>query len=99
MFGFQIDPKQLKPGITRLEVQTALAAEGLNVGTGWGHPMYRQNLWSVPTSKYRIESCAVAEYLIYNKLLACSLSWLHRPQDELECFIEAVRKVMTAYHA
>ena len=99
MFGFQIDPKQLKPGITRLEVQTALAAEGLNVGTGWGHPMYRQNLWSVPTSKYRIESCAVAEYLIYNKMLTSSLSWLHRPQDELECYVEAVRKVMTAYHA
>ena len=99
MFGFQIDPTQLKPGITREEVRKALAEEGLALGYGWGHPMYRQNLWSVPTSKYRIESCAVAEDLIYNKMLTCSLSWLHRPQDELDCYVEAVRKVMTASHA
>ena len=99
MFGFSIDTGQLKPGITRDNVRDALYAEGLYVGYGWGHPMYRQNLWSVPPSKYRIESCAVAEDLIYNRMFASSLTWLHRPKKELELYIEAVRKVMTAYHA
>ena len=99
MFGFYIDPSMLKPGSTRKEVSAALNAEGLPLGNGWGQPMYRQNLWSVPPNKYRIESCAVAEDLIYNRMFTTGLAWLNRPKKELDLFVEAVRKVMTAYLA
>ena len=100
IFGIMVDSEHLKEGITRAEVLDALHAEGVTGAVlGWGQPMYRQNLWSVPPSKYRIESCAVAEDLIYNRMFTTGLAWLNRPKKELDLFVEAVRKVMTAYLA
>ena len=96
-FTFMVDPAALRPGITRKEVIEALRAEGIMVGSGWGHPMYKQTLWSVPQSMYRLASCENAERILHEELICCALSWLMLPKDELELFCQAVEKVMSAY--
>lgn len=96
-FAMHVDLDMLKPGITNKELSEAFAAEGIGFGPGWGHPVYRQNLWSVASSKYRVESSEVAEELIYKRLLSCALQILHCPQETLDKVIECVDKVMAAY--
>ena len=97
-FAVLIDDKQLKPGITLDKVSEAIMAEGFGLFRGWGAPMYRQRLWSVPENLYRIESNEVAEDIVSNKLLVTCCQWLHVPQSDLEKAIESVAKVMAEYH-
>lgn len=97
-FAIMVDNKQLKPGISLQQVAEAICAEGALFIRGWGAPMYKQTLWSVPENLYRIESNAVAEDVVYNKLLVTTCDWLHASQDVLAKAVEAVAKVMGEYH-
>ena len=98
IFAMMIDPKQLKPGIDLDKVSEAFCAEGFWCGRGWGAPMYRQRLWSVPENLYRIESNEVAEDIVSNQLLMLTAPVLHAPQSYLDKIVEAIDKVMTEYH-
>ncbi|MCK9506434.1 MAG: DegT/DnrJ/EryC1/StrS family aminotransferase [Porticoccaceae bacterium] len=98
VYAMILDPTQLKDGIGRTEVLKALHAEGLTgVAEGWGAPMYRQRLWTVPESMYRIESNQVAEDIIDKRLMISSLMWLMADQDDLEKYCQSFEKVMLAY--
>lgn len=98
-FVILIDHRQLKPGRTRDSVLEAVTAEGLTkIGTGWGAPMYKQRLWTIPESMYRIESNQVAEDIIYNQTIVVSKEWLMASRSEQEKFCAAFAKVMSAYH-
>lgn len=99
VFAIMVDHNRLKPGITRTEVIAALNAEGVMVEAGWGFPMYRQILWTVPEEKYRISSNAVAEDIVINQLMQMSLSWLMMPESELDKIAEAFEKVMGHYYS
>ena len=99
IFGIMVDSEHLKPGITRAEVLDALHAEGVTGAVlGWGQPMYRQNLWSVPQSMYRIDSCEVAEKIVCNELMMYVLQWLMLPENELSMVADAFEKVMSHYY-
>lgn len=93
-----VDHTHLKPGITRAEVIAALRAEGIEVGEGWGQPMYRHRLWTVPEDQYRIESNEVAENIVMNQIMITSLTWLMLPKPELAKFCDAFEKVMEVYY-
>ena len=99
MFAIMVDSEHLQPGITRQSVLDALHAEGVTgVDLGWGQPMYRQPLWTVPEDKYRIASCEIAEKIVFNDLMICSLQWLMLPQNELSMVADAFEKVMAHYY-
>ena len=99
MFAIMVDSEHLQPGITRQSVLDALHAEGVTgVDLGWGQPMYRQPLWTVPEDKYRIASCEIAEKIVFNDLMICSLQWLMLPQNELSMVADAFEKVMEHYY-
>ena len=98
MFAVMIDDQMLKPGIDLDQFVAALKAEGLgSLNRGWGAPMYRQRLWSIPESMYRIESNKVAEQIVSKQLLVSGLNWLMAGKDDLDRYAEAVAKVMDAY--
>ena len=96
-FVVMIDPAILRPGLTRQNVLEALAAEGVPTGTGWGGVMYRQKLWSIPASMYRIASSENAERIVQNELLTTDLNWLMLSEEETELYCQAFEKVMAAY--
>ena len=99
IFAIMVDSEHLQENITRQNVLDALHAEGVTgVVTGWGQPMYRQNLWTVPTDKYRIESSENAEKIVCNDLMMCLLQWLMLPQEELSMMADAFEKVMAHYY-
>ena len=100
-FVFLVDDAQLKPGIDISRVEAALNAEGLlDVARTWnGEPIYTYRLWSVPPERYRIESNATAEKIFRRQQMGVSLNWLMAPRADLDRFVEAVDKVMTAYRA
>ncbi len=99
LFAFMVDSANLKEGINRAKVAEAIVAEGsFWVGEGWGQPMYRQNLWTVPENMYRIASNEVTERIIPNDLLVIPLQSLMASQEDLELFCQAVEKVMKAYY-
>ena len=77
VFALTVDPAPLKTGITRDHIIAALQAEGVpEVFPGWYVPVYKHKLWNVEASKYRIESCKVAEEIIYNRVIMFALMWL-----------------------
>ncbi|MCQ2380046.1 MAG: DegT/DnrJ/EryC1/StrS family aminotransferase [Victivallaceae bacterium] len=96
-FGVRLDSDRLKDGITRAEFVKAVCAEDAPVGIGWGNPMYRQKLWSVPENMYRISSCDVAERLATKDLIVIPLQWLMTPREDLSKLADAFEKVMAAY--
>ena len=96
-FPLRVDPAALRPGIDHTKVHEALKAEGVRISMGWGAPMYRQRLWSVPPSMYRLVSCDNAERIVSNELLMFDLTWLMLPQDDLERCCQAFEKVMGEY--
>lgn len=93
-----VDHTHLKPGITRKEVIAALQAEGIEVSEGWGNPMYRHRLWTVPENQYRIESSDVAERIVMKQLMVSSHTWLMVSKKDLDKFCNAFEKVMEAYY-
>ena len=99
IFAIMVDSEHLQPNITRNDVLEALHAEGVTgVVLGWGQPMYRQNLWSIPENMYRIDSCENAEKIVCNDLMMCVLQWLMLPEDELALVADAFEKVMSHYY-
>ena len=96
-YSIMIDPAHLKAGIDRDQVVKALNAEGVTAFIGWGQPMYRQNLWTIPENLYRIESCANAERIVTKELMMLDLTWLMRSEAELDLLVEAFAKVMAEY--
>lgn len=93
-----VDHTHLKENRTREDVIAALNAEGLGIGVSWGNLMYRQRLWTIPESMYRIESCEIAEMLVTKELMALSLTTLMCPREDLENVCRAFEKVMEAYY-
>ena len=96
-FALTLDPAVLRSGLTKLDVQIALNAEGLRIGSGWAGVMYKQRLWTVPPAMFRIASSEMAENIVANEILCCDVEWLMIPQEELELFCQAFEKVMAAY--
>ena len=84
--------------LEKQDVLEALHAEGVNIGIGWhGGVMYRQKLWSVPESMYRIASNENAERLVKNELLVSDLNWLMLSEEDTDLYCQAFEKVMAAY--
>lgn len=98
IYAMILDFEELKAGTTRQNIFEALHAEGLtSIGPGWGAPMNKHRLWTVPEDKYRIESNEVAEDIVLNRLMQCSLSWLMADKNDLQKFAKAFEKVMNAF--
>ncbi|OQA82747.1 MAG: L-glutamine:2-deoxy-scyllo-inosose aminotransferase [Lentisphaerae bacterium ADurb.Bin242] len=97
-FVVMVDHTHLKEGITRKEVLAALQAEGIGISEGWGQPMYRQNLWTVPENQYRIESNEVAETIVMKQIMMSSLTWLMISRSDLDKYCDAFEKVMEEYY-
>ena len=94
-----IDHLQLKPGIDLDRVIAALNAEGCPVARGWGAPMYRQRLWSIPEDRYRIVSSETAELIVGRQLMIAFLPALMMDTADLERFVACFDKVMKEYRA
>ena len=98
VFGIKIDPAVLKPGKTKDDVIAAVAAEGApEVFAGWGAPVFRHKLWNVPASAWRVDSSAVAEDIIANRICLMGIQWLMNDKAALDRLIAAFAKVMKAY--
>ena len=98
VFAITVDPAFLKPGKTKADVIEALNAEGLiEVFAGWGAPTFRQKLWNVSADQYRVESSAVVEDIIANRIILADIRCLMSKPETLELFVEAFRKVMKEY--
>ena len=95
-FVMLLDPKVLKPGYTRKEVQEALAAEGMPCGYGYG-PVYQHLLWNLPKDAFRVHSGKVVEDSSSNRMLTLSHPWLLTGKPMMKALAKSVRKVMTAY--
>ena len=99
MLIIMVDHTRLKDGVTRKDVLNALQAEGISICEGgWGSPIYRQNLWTVPPDQYRIDSSEVAERLIMNEMMGVSLIWLMASESDQDKFCQCFEKVMEAYY-
>ena len=96
-FCIMVDPAKLKPGIDRAKVVEALNAEGVSVFVGWGQPMYRQNLWTVPEDMYRNEGCETAENIIANDLTMMNLQYLMLSEADTHKIADAYEKVLSVY--
>ena len=94
-----IDHRCLKPGIDLDRVIAALNAEGCPIGRGWGAPMYRQKLWTVPEKLYRIESNETAERIVGSELMVAFLTTLMMDAPDLERLVACYDKVMKEYRA
>ncbi|MBO5723065.1 MAG: hypothetical protein J6S19_08120, partial [Lentisphaeria bacterium] len=94
-----LDVDQLKPGITAKDFRAAVQAEGVCAHEMWGQVMYKQNLWTVAPDQFRIDSCEVAEKLVYDRLIHMDLRHLMLPENETALIADAFEKVMNAYHA
>ncbi|NLF16028.1 MAG: DegT/DnrJ/EryC1/StrS family aminotransferase [Lentisphaerae bacterium] len=68
MLTVLVDPKALKPDVTLQDIKTALAAEGLHCGSGYG-PDYRHMLWNLPRRAFRIHSSAMVEETSNRRML------------------------------
>ena len=96
MLALLVDPQALKPGCTLQEIKSALAAEGLPCGSGYG-PVYRHLLWNLPADAYRLHSRAVVEESSTRRLLTLSHNWLLTGRPMMRAMARAIGKVMTAY--
>ena len=97
-FTMLLQVEELHEGITRNEVNQALAAEGFNnLFEGWGAPLHKMPAWNVPADKYVLKDTPVSEKLMTRQVLVCGHQMLLGPAEMVELAAEAVRKVMTAY--
>ena len=55
--------------------------------------------WDTAPDQFRIESCEVAEKMVYNQLSHLTLQYLMLPENETALIADAFEKVMNAYHA
>ena len=98
VLGFLVDHNMLKPGKTIDDIVAAFKAENFKgIGRGWGAPMYRHRLWTVPQAQYRIESKDVCEDVVSNQLLVMSHPWLLADQSVLNKIVEMWQRVMAEY--
>ncbi|MFA6931235.1 MAG: DegT/DnrJ/EryC1/StrS family aminotransferase [Lentisphaeria bacterium] len=98
VYAVKIDPAFLKPGIIRDDIIAALQAEGVpEVFAGWGAPVYKHKLWNVDSAKYRVDSCAITEDIIYHQVMLFSLMWLMAPRADQEKLCNTLEKVMKEY--
>jgi hypothetical protein len=97
-FAFLIDPAVLKEGINHEAFLAAVRAEGVGCSPGgWGAVMYRQKLWSIPESMYRVSSSEKAQEIIANRLGIIGHTWLMLSEDEISKTADAFEKVMSVY--
>lgn len=99
LFAVMIDHTRLKPGVDLAKVVAALQAEGCPVGKGWGDVMYKQIRWTLTPDMYRIASSAVAEEVVYKRLMVSDLMALMMPQEALDLYVKCFEKVMGEYYA
>ena len=92
-----VDHTRLKEGFTRADVLKAIQAEGVTAFEGWGQPMYRQNLWTVPEDMYRNEGCETAESIIANDLTMMNLQYLMLSEADTHKIADAYEKVLSVY--
>ena len=92
-----VDHTRLKEGFTRADVLKAIQAEGVTAYEGWGQPMYRQNLWTVPEDMYRNEGCETAENIIANDLTMMNLQYLMLSEADTHKIADAYEKVLSVY--
>jgi len=97
VFAVTVDPAVLKEGKTKADVIAALNAEGaVELFAGWGAPAFRQTLWNISESHFRVESSAVVEDIIKNKIILLDIRWL-MDRRNIDMLLEAFRKVMKEY--
>ncbi len=97
VFAVTVDPAVLKEGKTKADVIAALNAEGaVELFAGWGAPAFRQTLWNISESHFRVESSAVVEDIIKNKIILLDIRWL-MDRKNIDMLLEAFRKVMKEY--
>lgn len=97
-FAFLIDSAVLKEGINHEAFLAAVRAEGVSCSPGgWGAVMYRQKLWSIPESMYRVSSSEKAQEIIANRLGIIGHTWLMLSEDEISKTADAFEKVMSVY--
>jgi L-glutamine:2-deoxy-scyllo-inosose/3-amino-2,3-dideoxy-scyllo-inosose aminotransferase len=92
-----IDHNRIKEGFSRADILKAIQAEGVIAYEGWGAPMYRQNLWTVPENMYRTDGCAVAENIIANDLTMMNLQYLMLSEADTHKVADAYEKVLNVY--
>jgi len=98
VYAVTIDPQVLREGKTKADVISALNAEGAcEIFAGWGQPVFKHPNWSMGPEHYRVASSAVAEDIIYNKIVLLDIRWLMSDKATLDLLIEAFRKVMAEY--
>jgi len=94
---FLLHPEYLKEGVDRVTICTALKAEGIFLGTGWGNPLYKSRVWNVPQELYVKHNTDVCEDVMFKRLMCTQHSLLLAEATVLERWGEALRKVMLAY--
>jgi len=99
VFALLLHFEELKEGTTRAEIIKALNAEGLAIGTGWGagEPVFEQNLWNIPSDKYRVEDIRVTREYCGKRMITTSLTWLMLSEEDTSLICDAIEKVMAAY--
>ena len=94
--AFLLQEDHLKPGVDRAWIFDALKAEGISIGTGWGHPLYKSVVWNVPQDRYVKHDTEVCENVMYRRLMASLHAFLMADPQVIARWAEGFRKVLLA---
>ena len=95
-FTFLLQKEFLKEGITRKDIFDMLKAEGIQLGVGWGVPLYKSIFWNIPEEKYIRKDTFHSEDIMANRLMCIMHPLLYSGKNVLERWASALRKVMLA---
>lgn len=90
---FLLQKDELKEGATHSGIAKALAAEGLELGTGWGKPLYSSVIWNIPEDQYVKMDTPVCEDVMKNRIL-CTMHTMAMDRSIVEKAAAVMRKVM-----
>ncbi len=95
-FSFLLQKEFLKECITRKDIFDMLKAEGIQLGSGWGVPLYKSIFWNIPEERYIKKDTFHCEDIMANRLMCIMHPILYSGKNVLERWALALRKVMLA---
>ena len=95
-YSFLLQKEFLREGVERKDIFEALRAEGIQLGTGWGVPLYKSAVWNIPEDKFVKKETPVCEEVMAERLMCIMHPLLLADRPVLERWGTALRKVMLA---
>ena len=95
-YSFLLQKEFLREGVGRKDIFDAIWAEGIQLGTGWGVPLYKSVVWNIPEDKFVKKETPVCEEVMAERLMCIMHPLLLADRPVLERWGTALRKVMLA---